>query len=324
MTIVDFSKALDVQVAHERYDQVSANVQELIELAEDRRGSIIPLLGPTRCGKSELLKDLQEQLQTVAAPTGHLFPSSDFGISTIPPKPNDRELYRSMLTAIGLSFHGKETTALVRDRLLKAVRDQGIKFIALDECSHCAERGANLSARGATDHFKTFVDETGVTLILAGLPKFQHLIDGNEQFRDRAFRTVQFLPYNWGSEKDHLGFVGAVLASLQILQAEGVSIDFDDLDMSRRLYGISGGRVGRVLDVLRAAAKRVQNSTLTFDTVARAARLTIQDSGHTDIYFQDAAPTDESLVRSYARVMHDAELAIDPTNLVEFAAMKAS
>ncbi|MCD9147193.1 hypothetical protein [Pseudophaeobacter flagellatus] len=59
MTIVDFSKALDVHVAHERYDQVSANVRELIELAEDRGGSIIPFLGPTRCGKSELLKDRQ-------------------------------------------------------------------------------------------------------------------------------------------------------------------------------------------------------------------------------------------------------------------------
>lgn len=85
------------------------------------------------------------------------------------------------------------------------------------------ERGSNLSARAAADHFKTVVDETGVSLVLAGLPRFQQIIDHNEQLRDRAAGTVYFAPYDWQKDEERDAFAGAVEAVLLSLEKSGAS-----------------------------------------------------------------------------------------------------
>jgi hypothetical protein len=296
-------------------------MMEAVELARGSGGSIIPMLGPTRVGKTELLTDLAERLRSESRGPGNLLPTPDFVVGTIRPKPNDLELYRTMLAAVGLNAARNEKTSSVRDRLIQAIRRYGTKIIALDECSHCAERGANLSSRAATDHFKTVVDETGVSIILVGLPKFQSLIDENEQFRERALSTIRFLPYRWSIGEDREDFVAACFAVFAQIGDNGVSIEFDELPMVRRLYGVSGGRIGLVVRLMRGATQRAQQNRLSQDDIQSAAHLLMQHAARPDLYFADEEPTDTQLARAFAAVMKDADLPIEALTQAEAGAL---
>lgn len=306
-------KALTCTFRHRRMEQARAIIGENLTQFRSSTGAIVPLLGPTRVGKSALLTELKHEIGRMPGNARVLIANSDFAIGSVPPKPNDRDLYKAMLEAIGYRCREKENTTLVRRRLLDAIRDHGIAVIALDECSHCAERGANLSARAAADHFKTIVDATGITLLLAGLPKFQTLIDGNEQFRDRCFETHYLLPYDWRNDEDRADFFGIVLAALPAFENHGVRLGVSEEDCLRRLYGVAGGRVGTLLRVLDAAAVFVADGeTLQLEHLRMAARKTTQASLASGQYLEDEPPTDVALIRAYIRVLFEAELDFEP------------
>ena len=129
---------------------------------------------------------------------GNLIAGADFRLAAIPPRPNERDIYKALLRACDYDCPDREKTEAVRRRAFGVIRDHGIRTIALDEVNHLAESGANVPHRAAADHFKSIADETGVGLILTGLPKFQTIIDGNEQFRDRCHATVHYLPSDTG------------------------------------------------------------------------------------------------------------------------------
>lgn len=51
-------------VLHDKYLKAKNEVLALAGLNDEHSGLIIPLLGPTRCGKTELLQDLKSTLET--------------------------------------------------------------------------------------------------------------------------------------------------------------------------------------------------------------------------------------------------------------------
>ena len=315
-------RILDVRIQHRRHTEVLAELNGLIAVAKSYGGAIIPLLGPTRCGKTEVLADAKTQFGSVRSGPGSLIETNSFAVGCIPPKPNDRDIYLAMLRAVGHGCAPREKTSAVRERLITAIRDDGIEILALDECSHCVETGANLSPRTAVDHFKSLVDATGIVLVLGGLPKFQKLIIGNEQVRDRSLKTIEYHPYRWTREEDVDAFVGAFLATLEILQEAGLRIEFDELDMARRIYGASGGRVGMMLRIMKASLFQAKEGTLTFDAIARGWELGLQGNGDVEPFFASEEPSDTALVRSYAAVMHEADVRFAPATLDEFEAAR--
>ncbi|WP_027256771.1 hypothetical protein [Leisingera aquimarina] len=145
---------------------------------------------------------------------------------------------------------------------------------------------------------------------------------GNEQVRDRSLKTIEYHPYRWTKEEDVDAFVGAFLAALEILQAQGLKIGFDDMDMARRIYGATRGRVGMMLRILKASLFQAKEGTLTFDAIARGWELGLQGSGNVEPFFATEEPTDTALVRSYASVMQEADLKIAPATLDEFEAAR--
>lgn len=321
MTDQNRSDILNVRIRHEAYERAFSDVSEALQIAKAQPGTVLPILGPTRCGKTDLLLDLQKTLDVKTIGPGRLVPSSTFGFASIPPKPNDRDLYRTMLEAIGYTCGPREKTSHVRDRLITAIEEEGVEVIALDECNHCAETGSNLSPRATGDHFKRIIDETGVTLILAGLPKFQKIIDENEQFRERSLSTILFLPYSWNVEADRNAFGEAFFSILSIVENAGLSYSFDDLEMAVRLYGVTGGRVGQVLRIFKGAVTTSTGPEISFQDVEKSAKRLTQRIANPGLFFETEPPTDLQLTRAYAAVMKDADLSIEPRNLAELDAL---
>jgi hypothetical protein len=262
----------------------------------------------------------QRRARVVTGP-GNLIAGADFRVAAIPPRPNERDIYKALLRACDYDCPDRERTEAVRRRAFGVIRDHGIRMIALDEVNHLAESGANVPHRAAADHFKSIADETGVGLILTGLPKFQTIIDGNEQFRDRCHATVHYLPYDWHEEADRSDFFGAVTTVLDRFRDGGIAVEADDFDATRRLYGASRGRVGMMLWLISGAAALVEEGALlTIEHLAAAAGRMLQKRGAAEFLAGDA-PEDRDLFRAYLEILKEADLKFLPRGARDLEAM---
>ncbi|MEE4208442.1 MAG: TniB family NTP-binding protein [Parvularcula sp.] len=299
----------NLRISHARYDAALTRLLETIELAGSN-AACIPFLGPTRVGKSDLLACVKSQVSKNRSGPGYMIPSPDFLSGEISPKPNDAELYASVIRKMG-RVAANSKLSLLQDRMYDLLEQRDVRIVALDECSHCAEPGANLTRRAAADHFKTMIDRSGVTLILIGLPKFQRLIDENEQLAARSMATIELHPYRWTNSDDRNEFTTVIYSIFDYLHEHGVSLEFDWIDMSRRLFAASGGRVGRVIELLEAAVRSAARSdVLALSDIRKAAVMRLQGLAQRPPIFDLDPPEDDVLLRSYAKVMRDAGLRL--------------
>lgn len=317
----DFSFT-DLHVSHARYDVALEMALDAIQLAGGQ-GACIPILGPTRVGKTELLADVSRRESKVRSGPGNMIPTSDFLSGTISPKPNDAEIYASIIRTMG-RVGANPKLALLQDRMFDLLRQRNIRIVALDECSHCAEPGANLTRRAAADHFKSIIDGSGIVLILMGLPKFQRLIDENEQFAARSMATIEIHPYRWTNADDRTEFVTVAYSIMDYLVERGIELEFDWADMTRRLYAASAGRVGMVVELMEIAVRAAARpSVLSLSDIAKAAAVRLQKKPGASPIFDIEPPQDVVLLRSYAKVMKDAGLRLsDPNSSLELEAFR--
>lgn len=293
------------RIMHEALNTTTQTLEEALAEKDPGAGCIIPLLGPTRVGKSAVVKRLMEKSGDACS----LFPMKNIVCASLPPQVSGREIYASGLKGMGFRTRDADRTKVLRDRLYRAIGERDIKVIAFDEANHLIERGTNLSPRAAADHLKAIVDETGVSLILSGLPRFQQIIDGNEQLRDRANGTILLKPYDWQKDEDRDAFTGAVDAAIGSLEKSGFIVTQDFEDIVRRIYGATGGRVPMMLRLFKSCAvsERVSKK-LSLATFARAASKMQQSGIPVSSFFNDEEPDEVELHRSFASVMSEAGL----------------
>jgi hypothetical protein len=304
----------NLRISHARYDAAMAALRDAIKLA-GAHGTCIPLLGPTRVGKTDLVEAICNELVTESAGPGYMLPTPDLIQGFIRPKPNDAEIYAAIIRAIGARVAPNTKLAVLQDRVQELVYQRGIKYIVLDECSHCAEPGANLTRRAAADHIKTVIDQSGAVVILTGLPKFQRLIDQNEQLSARSMASIYLLPYRWSDQEDRQEFVAVTYSIFDHLEDVGIELEFDPLDMTRRLYAATGGRVGLVVELIEAALKgRLTLEVLSRQDLQKGASTRLQTSSDMPAIFAPEVPQDTVLARSYAMVMRDAGLRLPNPN----------
>ena len=303
---------LSQYVRHDAFEKTYDAISVLLATKDPRNGCIIPLLGPTRLGKTEVIRRLIKN----SGPAHSLLPMDNFVQASLPAQVSSREIYATMLSSMGLKSRPGDNTASIRNRLFRAIEQSGIRVIAIDECNHVVERGSNLSARAAADHFKAVVDETGVNLVLLGLPRFQKIIDNNEQLRDRASATILFKPYDWQKDGDRDAFSGTVDAVLTGLEASGVNTDLEFVDLVRRLYGASGGRIPMMMRMMKLCILQAKSSALlTIKDFRRAARSMQQSGIPTALFFENEEPDEIELMRSFSAVMAEAGLEFEVDTL---------
>jgi len=313
-----------LRISHSRYDIALNQMLEAIDLAGSD-GVCIPFLGPSRVGKSDLMLGVESKITKLRSGPGYMIPSPDFLTGEISPKPNDSEIYASIIRTMG-RVGANPKLALLKDRMYDLLEQRDVRIVALDECSHCAEPGVNLTRRAAADHFKTIVDRSGVILILMGLPKFQRLIDENEQFAARSMATIELQPYRWTNPDDREEFTTVIYTIFEYLEERGFSLEFDWNDMTRRLFAASGGRVAMVIELLEVAIKKTARAeVLALQDVDKAARVRLQGLSRLAPIFDPDPPQDDVLLRSYAKVMRDAGLQLpNPNSSLELDAFRGA
>lgn len=235
------SEVMNPLVCHHRFNVVQTEIEAILARTEDGDPQILPIVGPTRVGKSKLLASIIAS-HVQAEPGGRRKI-----IDVVSPKHlTGRALPDACLVSIGMSTALFRNHMLATDAFIKAVNKHSTRMLIFDETQHMLERGGRTTVRAAADFIKLVFDQTRASIVLAGLPTLLGLFKENEQLADRALSPIQYYPYQWQGV-DYKHFRSALGSALEHLAENGWdTFAFNDAEFARRMYVASAGRYGLI------------------------------------------------------------------------------
>jgi hypothetical protein len=247
----------DQLVSHERFITIRNAVQHVWERAQQGDRQILPIIGPTRVGKSKMLSRFAHPRM----------PSSTGGDRKVvfimtPKHLTGRSLIDACLAGIGMRPDLFRNHEIATQAFIRAANKLGTELFIFDEIQHILERGrgSELKKRDAADLLKRIFDQKSASLVIAGLPTLTGLFEHNEQLADRARRAVEFFPYHWEGQ-DYRHFRGALAGALGYFVEHGwQTVSASDAEFARRMYVATAGRYGLINKIL------VEVQTLTART----------------------------------------------------------
>lgn len=302
-------------IGHPFYVAASARVDDVVRRTLAGEQQILPLCGPSRVGKTYATLPAQQQFPPQQEGTRRIAPWMYIKIAQAP---SLSSLPRSILKAAGMSAWAsrRDGPEVLTGHAQDAVSRLGVKFLVIDEFHHYAEKGAKANALDAANAVKNFVDQTGLSCILPGLPSTMDLLNRDEQLRARALAPYHFLPYVWAIESHRLSFESVLADILGHLEESGFAFSVPP-DFAVRVYTSSGGRIGMVVKLLNEACDLARASKLINAAVMRKAHgQAVRHETESANPFVGPV-TDADALASFTKLMH--ESGYTPEFLVQMA-----
>ena len=239
---------------HDRYNQVlDALAEEVARALAGGEPFMFTLLGQSRAGKSELLRDV------TARNSGSLSKSEHPQVIHVPmPTELNRDALalRIVETVLGTADFKRP----LRDMARRLLGSSGTLVMLLDETNHLAEARRSRAAqskenRALGDWIKEIFDMSRISIGLSGLPHSVSILADNEQLESRALRPMYLHPYDWSLDSDQKSFRQVVLAFVTQMKASGWAIEAHPEAVTRGAYVCGGGLVGKVRDIFHCAAE---------------------------------------------------------------------
>lgn len=294
-------------VGHARFNTVHGQLEEVLTRAKAGDPQILPIVGPTRVGKTCLLDNFRA-MNSTSGPS-----RSREIISVVSPKHlTGRALPDACLMSIGMSpaMFGNHVAAT--DAFIKAVNKHGARLIIFDETQHMLERGNSTTVRAAADFLKGLFDQAEASIVLAGLPSLIGLFHANEQLADRARRPVEYYPYHWQGA-DYISFRSALGSALDYLAEGGWdTFEFNDRDFAQRMYVATAGRYGLINKIfMEVQALGGSQKLARYDAFARAFEQAVMNRLiNFNPFDVDQAIQTEHMALVYAKVMQEAGVKV--------------
>lgn len=301
------SKIVNELVEHARFNTVHAQLEEALTRARAGDPQILPIVGPTRVGKTCLLVNFMASCSTPEAGRSREI------ISVVSPKHlTGRALPDACLMSIGMSpaMFGNYVSAT--DAFIKAIKKCGARLIIFDETQHMLERGSTTTVRAAADFLKGLFDLSDASIVLVGLPSLMGLFQANEQLADRARRPVEYYPYYWEGT-DYISFRSALGSALDYLAEGGWdTFEFNDRDFAERMYVATAGRYGLINKIFMEVQALAGTAKIArYDAFARAFEQAVMNRLiNFNPFDVDHAIQTEHMALVYARVMQEAGVKV--------------
>jgi len=238
----------------------------------------IAIIGESRTGKTRVLEHFESRYPQCRSEEGLCVPILHIKVHS---KPTVKGLAEEMLHQIGDPLFDKGTENSKTIRLKKLIRGAGTKLIILDEFQHFIDQANRKVQHHVADWLKILVDDTCVGLVVAGLPSSINVIQSNEQLARRFMAPIELRRFDWGVSEEQVEF-RQLLFSLQESLAPFDLPELDSEEMSFRMYLASGGLIGFVIKILRAATTlAIHTNTMSIDLgmLHKAQQRAILDKG---------------------------------------------
>lgn len=171
-----------------------------------------------------------------------------------------RKLVASIMQGLGEKVPKQLNADEIIDELIVLFDGIGLRILMIDE-AHWLMKSKNPAVREENAEFiKSLLNRTGLHIILAGMKELSGLYDkAHGQTRRRMLTKVHLHPYVWSDRNERVEFTS-------ILRIYEETIDYPEPsgiwkeDLARRLYLVSGGELGVVVQYLSGAIERVDSA----------------------------------------------------------------
>lgn len=237
---------------HAQYATAFETMREEIGRVLDGAAPIIfPLLGDSRAGKTELLKDLLASFEDRRSPSGH----NRVIFVPMPSTASNEALAGRIIKAILGDIPVKGKPHEIIDRARETMKMAGVQVLLVDETNHLVEKRSTERAqtkenRHAADWFKELGDLSGISVVMAGLSHVIRMYADNDQLENRGLVGAHIHPYEWNVPADREQYQITVEAGITKFKDHGWKIEVPSDLVTRISYFGGGGYVGKARDFL--------------------------------------------------------------------------
>lgn len=260
--------------------------QRRAKLAGEAEGVLIT--GDSGAGKTTLRKHYARDFPRLVTKAGTMVPVL---VVVVPVPATPKSLATELLTALGDPGADKGTLISRAYRLRLLLKQCGVELIILDEFQHFQDRDSNKVLRTISDWLKVLMDETGVPIVLIGMPYSENVLDapGHEQLRRRFPTRIQLNPFTWSTADGRMEFrkfLKGIDDALPFPQPSHLA----DLELAFRCYSVCQGIIGPLMTVIRRAAYLALEKSLdclSLDILAQAydERVAANNPGRNNPFF---------------------------------------
>lgn len=295
-------------IEHATFSQALDRLESTVKRGLAGESLILPIFGPTRVGKSELVKTVMADNMPTVIDGVRRMPMVRV---VTPVNPTRRSLPIALLEGLGSPRYNRSSSEELTRMACELIKITQTRILVFDEMQHFAERGSRTAAREAADWLKVLGEEMNLTLVLTGLPLANEVLTRNEQLRDRAEAVFEFRPYNWNAADERQAFRGALLSLSEAFVEAGWSVpDARDLDYAKRVYAACLGRIGMMVKLFHAAEHLATNRCITEQTLVRAYAEAINTRFLEFNPFEGSPPVESLLGQGFARMLTEAHLSV--------------
>jgi archaellum biogenesis ATPase FlaH len=266
-------------VAHPVFEKVTAEIEFVMKLhGTSDEPPCMQICGTSGIGKSTVRKKLKAKYKvernarriTLVSGTEAIADYVPMVAIQMPTKPKVISVGKALLRVLGDPQWYKGTAEEIEYRLHLYVLACGTKAILLDDTQRLLDRNGVLTAQEVVDFFKTLYDQTGVIIILLGLPRMKYLVEEDTQFERLWDNIIEMNPYDWGQDdadddgaepESRLQFLGVLVAFVAECPVPfSDEVDVTNRDIAKRFYYSSRGVTGRLKKFLAMVMRLVMQS----------------------------------------------------------------
>ena len=205
--------------------------------------------------------------------------------ATVPVPATCKSLVTALLTAIGdpAAERGSQISQTLRlKRYMEACK---VELLILDEFQHFQDRDSLKVLKTVSDWLKVLMDETGVPIVLAGLPYSHTILDAenNEQLRRRFALRIELESFCFNTSRerqDFRRFLNIIDEKLPLAEKS----DLADPGTALCIYEATDGVVAHVMKLVRRATvigleSNRENLTVEILSLAYEQRLAANNPG---------------------------------------------
>lgn len=227
----------------------------------------VMLTGAAGSGKSTVLGWHRDGFPTTKGRESAVMP---IVYAEIPDNANPKAVLEEFVKQMGGTIT-RQTTRDLHRAMKKLAPELQVRQFILDEVQHLFEHCKPAVIRAVADTLKTVINNTGLPMVLTGVPEATALLLANDQLDGRIKHRVQLLPFSWEDQgKELCKFLRAIGTALPF----PVAFALDDHHVAARILLATEGNMRQMMTLIRQAAQaaaRADRRGLADDLLSDAA-----------------------------------------------------
>jgi type II secretory pathway predicted ATPase ExeA len=173
--------------------------------------------------------------------------------AAIPVPATVKSLVSELLSSLGDPLPEKGTVVTQTHRLKRLIRQCQVEMIVIDEFQHFIDRDSNVILTTVSNWLKDLLNETGVPMILIGMPYSEAVLRANAQLERRFAMRASLDPFGWNTaerQTEFRLFLNYLDERLPFTRRSSLA----DPETALRVLCATEGIIGYVMKLIRRAA----------------------------------------------------------------------